>query len=83
MFADNPGYPESQRYNPVPELAECEFCGRSTISRFGGTISNECDSCADEFDLLTRSGKLEVGENLEDFDVRRKLVEHGLLPRED
>lgn len=81
MFADNQW--TDSACNTEPEVDECEFCGRSIISRFGGVMSNECDACADEFDLLNRAGKLEVGENLEDYDVKRKLIEHGLLPDED
>lgn len=64
------------------DVDECEFCGRSIIARFGGDVTNECDSCADEFELLNRAGKLEVNENLEDYGVRQALKEHGLLPED-
>lgn len=38
---------------------ECEFCGRSMISRFGGLLGrDECPSCEAEFALLNRAGKL-------------------------
>lgn len=40
---------------------ECEFCGRSMISRFGGIVSdNECPSCRADFQRLNAAGKLEV-----------------------
>lgn len=51
-------------YGPFGELnfqEECEFCGRSIIGRFGGSVGMECDSCNDEFSLLNRAGKLEWG----------------------
>lgn len=43
----------------LDENVDCEFCGRSMISRFGGLIgTHECDSCRDEFKLLLRADKL-------------------------
>ena len=44
---------------------DCEFCGRSMMSRYGGIVAtNECDSCRDEFKRLNDAGKLElVGED--------------------
>lgn len=39
---------------------ECEFCGRSIESRFGGVPTNECDSCSDEFSLLYAANKIVV-----------------------
>lgn len=49
---------------PLGELTldvntDCEFCGGSMISRFGGVVAtNECPSCSDDFKTLNRTGKL-------------------------
>lgn len=42
----------------APEQAECEECGRSLISRFGGVADSECPSCADGFQLLVDAQKI-------------------------
>jgi hypothetical protein len=42
-------------------MVDCDFCGRSMISRFGGLIgANECDSCINDFNRLNQAGKLEL-----------------------
>lgn len=51
MIAANEGQGDDQQY-------ECEGCGRSVISRFGGPPDEECQSCLAEYKLLHSAGKI-------------------------
>lgn len=45
-------------WGPLDMQQECEFCDRGIIGRFGGQVSAECDSCAADFQLLHKAGKI-------------------------
>lgn len=61
MLTDDGSPPTDLFGYPIDPNYDCEFCGRSTEARFGGTPPAECDSCAADFKRLMTAGKVEIG----------------------